>query len=84
MTHLNISHSSPTHQLEKILRKSTFLNAEGTIGLTLWCWIKKDNFSQPVSLGRRSVGWLQSEVSDWIEACAANRHIAQIHKAKGA
>ena len=84
MTHLKISHSSPTPQLERILRKSTVLNAVGISGPTLWRWIKNENFPQPVSLGGRSVGWLQSEVADWIEARAANRHIAQIHKAKGA
>jgi prophage regulatory protein len=83
MTHLKISLSSPTPRLESILRKSTVLNAVGISGPTLWRWIKNDYFPKPVSLGGRSVGWLQSEVADWIEARAENRNIAQVNKAKG-
>jgi prophage regulatory protein len=77
MMHLKNSHSSLTPPLETILRKSTVLNSVGISGPTLWRWIKNNNFPQPVSLGGRSVGWLQSEVADWIEARAAKRHIAQ-------
>jgi prophage regulatory protein len=35
---------------------------------TLYLYIKEGTFPASVSLGPRAVGWLESDVSDWISA----------------
>lgn len=35
---------------------------------TIYALIKAGQFSAPISLGARAVGWLESDVSDFIEA----------------
>jgi len=64
----------PTTNLQvKVLRKRYVLYELGISAPTLWRWTKSKKFPQPISLGGRSVGWLQSEVNDWINARAALR-----------
>nr|WP_010597693.1 AlpA family phage regulatory protein [Rickettsiella massiliensis] len=31
--------------------------------------VAKGEFPKPIKLGKRSVGWLESDVDAWIEAC---------------
>jgi prophage regulatory protein len=33
---------------------------------TIYKYIKEGLFPKPISLGSRSVGWIQSEVEEWI------------------
>ena len=43
---------------------------EASVGLsrsTIYLRISKGTFPKPVSLGGRSVGWLQAEIDDWIK-----------------
>jgi len=80
MSHLKLSNSSPTPQLEVIIKKSTVLGTVGFSGPTLWRRVKEKNFPQPVHLGGRSIGWLQSEVCAWIKARVELRD--QIHAGK--
>ncbi len=51
----------------KILRR---LNVEAKTGLsrsTIYQRIAEGAFPTPVSLGGRAVGWVESEISDWIK-----------------
>lgn len=66
---------------ERVLRSAALLNVLGISGPTLWRRVKDKSFPQPISLGGRSVGWLQSEVHAWIKARAGVRD--QSHVAKG-
>lgn len=84
MTYRKFSPSSPKHQLEVILKKATVLSAVGFSGPTLWRRVKENNFPQPVHLGGRSIGWLQSEVHAWIKARAGLRDQIQAAKREGA
>ena len=34
---------------------------------TLYDWIESGYFPRPLKLGRRAVGWISTEVHDWIE-----------------
>lgn len=58
---------------ERVLRSAALLNVLGISGPTLWRRVKDKSFPQPISLGGRSVGWLQSEVHAWIKARAGVR-----------
>ena len=59
---------------QSIQREPTFLRrkqVETRTGLsrsTIYQYIKVGAFPKPVLLGARAVGWLESDVSDWIAA----------------
>lgn len=50
-----------------ILRRPKVLNATGFSHGTLYNRIKTDGFPRPVSLGGRTVGWVESEVQEWLQ-----------------
>ncbi len=84
------SYQSCDHQLfgyspsiNRILRLPTLLAVLDISAATLWRWVKDKSFPQPVSLGGRSIGWLESEVNDWIKARAALRNQSAAVNAKG-
>lgn len=35
---------------------------------SIYLKVSRNEFPKPVSLGARSVGWIESEVQDWIDA----------------
>ena len=72
-----------TPQYELVLKKPTVLNRVGMSAPTLWRRVKDKSFPQPISLGGRSIGWLQSEVNEWIKARAALRNPSAVANAKG-
>lgn len=51
---------------EKILRLPELLAKTGLSRSTVYAMAKNRTFPQPVSLGLRCSGWLQSEVNDWL------------------
>ena len=59
--------------IEKIWRKSGVCARLGVSKSTLERLIKTENFPQPVKLGTRAVGFLESEIEEWIEARTAAR-----------
>ncbi|MBX9606547.1 MAG: AlpA family transcriptional regulator [Gammaproteobacteria bacterium] len=57
-----------------ILRRRQVEQRTGLSRSTLYQYIKEGNFPKPVPLGPRAVGWLESDVCDWI---ASRIRIAQ-------
>lgn len=55
---------------ERILRRPDVENLTGLSRSTIYDWMKKGAFPKPVALGARLVGWRQSEIDAWLEACA--------------
>ena len=51
-----------------ILRRQQVQQRTGLSRSTLYQYIKDGGFPAPVQLGPRAVGWLESDVSDWISA----------------
>lgn len=49
-----------------ILRRKQVQARTGLARSTIYLYIKVGLFPKPVSLGPRAVGWIESEVSDWI------------------
>ncbi|MDX9690649.1 MAG: AlpA family transcriptional regulator [Alphaproteobacteria bacterium] len=41
---------------------------------TIYALIKERSFPHPIPLGRRAVGWVESEIDAWIEKRAAIRN----------
>jgi prophage regulatory protein len=49
-----------------ILRRKQVQARTGLSRSTIYLYIKDGVFPKPVALGPRAVGWIESEVSDWI------------------
>ena len=51
-----------------ILRRPQVQQRTGLSRSTLYQYIKEGEFPASVQLGPRAVGWLESDISDWISA----------------
>jgi prophage regulatory protein len=49
-----------------ILRRKQVQARTGLARSTIYLHIRNGTFPRPVPLGVRAVGWLESEISDWI------------------
>ena len=51
---------------EKILRLPVVLDRTGLSRSTVYLRVNEGRFPRPVSLGARAVGWIETEVEEWI------------------
>lgn len=51
----------------KILRLPQVISSTGLARSTIYKKISANEFPEPISLGAKSVGWLESDVQKWIE-----------------
>lgn len=55
---------------DRILRLNE-VKARAGIGRTsIYMWMKEGNFPQSVHLGGRAIGWVESEIDEWIKTRA--------------
>ncbi len=59
---------------QKILRLPKVIETTGISRSSIYAKISHGLFPIPISLGNRSVGWLESEVNDWIKNCINERN----------
>ncbi|MBF9031702.1 AlpA family phage regulatory protein [Rhodobacterales bacterium HKCCE3408] len=52
----------------KLLRRPEVETRTGLSRSTLYEWMKRGEFPQPVKLGVRIVAWRESDVTDWLES----------------
>ena len=57
-----------TKNKERILRLTDVKTRTGLSRSTIYLNISNGTFPKHISLGRRSVGWLESEIDGWIAA----------------
>ena len=57
----------------RILREPTVTHQVGVHAVTLWRWERSGHFPKRLKLGPHAVGWLESEVNDWLRARADER-----------
>jgi prophage regulatory protein len=50
----------------KILRLPVVLDRTGLSRSTVYLRVNEGRFPRPVSLGARAVGWIETEVEEWI------------------
>ena len=50
-----------------ILRLPDVLNRTGLSRSTIYLLVSKGDFPAPISLGMRAVGWIESEINDWLD-----------------
>ena len=51
---------------KKILRLPVVLDRTGLSRSTVYLRVTEGRFPRPVSLGARAVGWIETEVEEWI------------------
>ncbi|MCP4393014.1 MAG: AlpA family transcriptional regulator [Alphaproteobacteria bacterium] len=53
---------------ERILRLPEVIKLTGLSRSTIYSHIKENLFPSPINLGARCVGWIESEVNEWIQS----------------
>lgn len=62
-----VTKNQETHTSLKIIRRKQVEARTGLARSTIYLQISQGTFPAPISLGERSVGWLESEITAWIE-----------------
>jgi prophage regulatory protein len=57
----------------RILRLRDVKAKTGQATSTIYAAMASGTFPRPIPLGERAVGWLESEIDSWIEACLRKR-----------
>lgn len=57
-----------SQRVEKLLRRPEVEARTGLSRSTIYDWIKRGEFPQPVKLGTRLVAWRESDVTAWLES----------------
>lgn len=50
-----------------ILRLPKVISLTGLSRSSIYARVKRSEFPKPISLGERAVGWVESEILDWID-----------------
>ncbi len=53
--------------MHNILRLPAVKTRTGLSRSTIYLRISGDSFPRPISLGGRAVGWIESEINEWLE-----------------
>ncbi|RUT39799.1 AlpA family transcriptional regulator [Pseudomonas sp. PAMC 29040] len=61
----------------RIVRLKDVIDSTGLGRSTIYKYIAEGAFPKPVSLGERSVGWVEEEVHEWILARIEERDTAE-------
>lgn len=62
----------------KVIRLQQVMEKTGLGRSTIYKYVSESWFPKPISLGGRSVGWLEDEVSEWILERVAERDIKEV------
>jgi prophage regulatory protein len=61
------------HNRLRILRRKQVQERTGLSRSTIYLRITQGTFPKTISLGARAVGWLESEIDEWLDARVALR-----------
>ncbi|WP_434534006.1 helix-turn-helix transcriptional regulator [Enterobacter hormaechei] len=65
--------SEPSYKKLRLLRMSDVIDLTGLPKSTIYLKMKSKEFPRQVSIGARSVAWVEAEINDWIENNIQNR-----------
>lgn len=57
----------------RIIRLKEVIDLTGLARSSVYRYVAQNSFPKPVSLGDRAVGWVESEVREWISERIAER-----------
>jgi prophage regulatory protein len=72
-----LSNAMQRSPLMRIIRLKEVIETSGLARSTIYKYIGEGTFPKTVSLGDRCVGWVESEVHDWILARIEERDLAE-------
>lgn len=58
---------------DRILSKNDVIHLTGLSKSTIYMYIRDSKFPSPVKIGVRRVGWLESEISNWLQDKVSKR-----------
>jgi len=58
---------------ERVVRKPELFSRIGLCDVTIWRMEKAGKFPKRITIGSNAVGWLNSEIEDWLAHRAADR-----------
>lgn len=61
----------------KVIRLTQVMNSTGLGRSTIYKYISQGKFPTPLQLSERCVGWLESEVQQWIQARVDLRNLGK-------
>ena len=61
----------------RIIRLSEVLKCTGLARASVYKYVAEGSFPKPVSLGGRSVGWIESEVQGWVSTRIEERDLGE-------
>lgn len=63
-----VSETTAASVQERLIRRPEVEARTGLSRSTLYDWMKRGEFPQPVKLGERLVAWRESDVTAWLES----------------
>lgn len=58
----------------KILRMPSVMEKTGLSRSAIYQRITQETFPRPIPIGRRAVGWLESDIDKWVARCVERAH----------
>lgn len=57
----------------QILRRPVMENRTGLSRSTIYAMISEGTFPKPIRLGKRAVGWTETDIAEWLESRMSDR-----------
>lgn len=67
--------------MHKIIRLPEVMKTTGLARSTIYQKMAENSFPKPISLGVKSVGWLDTDIQNWIQQRIAQSSAALINRA---
>lgn len=65
--------------VNKIVRLKQAISATGLSRSSIYLYINAGTFPKPIKLGERSIGFLESELNEWIDSkVAESRNVTEV------
>lgn len=61
----------------RLLRLTDIKHTTGLSRSSIYLRMSKGQFPKPINLGGRAVGWLETEIQDWVRRCIESSRKAE-------
>ena len=60
--------AAPAREIKRLIRLKEVQHRVGVGRSTVYRWMADGSFPKPVQLGKRSVGWIEHEIDNWMRS----------------
>ena len=57
----------------RIINQEEMSERMGRSKATLWKWVKDGKFPKPLYMGKRTLGWTESQIYEWLKEVATTK-----------